>query len=38
MLKKPDAYKGVSQGVEVVEGSGIAAKLAKLVPLAVMKG
>ena len=36
--EKPDAYKDVSQVVEVVERSGIAAKLAKLVPLAVMKG
>ena len=36
--EKPDAYKDVSQVVEVVEKAGIAAKLAKLVPLAVMKG
>ena len=38
MLKKLDAYKDVSQVVEVVEGAGIAAKLAKSIPLAVMKG
>ena len=36
--EKPDAYKDVSQVVEVVEKAGIATKLAKLVPLAVMKG
>ena len=36
--EKPDAYKDVSQVVEVVERAGIAAKLARLVPLAVMKG
>ncbi len=36
--EKPDAYKDVSQVVEVVERAGIATKLAKLVPLGVMKG
>ena len=36
--EKPDAYKDISQVVEVVEKAGIATKLAKLVPLAVMKG
>jgi tRNA-splicing ligase RtcB len=36
--EKPDAYKDVSQVVEVVQKAGIATKLAKLVPLAVMKG
>jgi len=36
--EKPDAYKDVSQVVEVVHGAGIARKVAKLVPLAVMKG
>ncbi|MCY3757318.1 MAG: RtcB family protein, partial [Acidobacteria bacterium] len=36
--EKPDAYKDVSQVVEVVERAGIATRLAKLVPLAVMKG
>jgi tRNA-splicing ligase RtcB len=36
--EKPDAYKDVSRVVDVVEGAGIAAKVAKLVPLGVMKG
>lgn len=36
--EKPDAYKDVSQVVEVVHNAGIAKKVAKLVPLAVMKG
>jgi tRNA-splicing ligase RtcB len=36
--EKPDAYKDVSQVVEVVHGAGIARKVAKLLPLAVMKG
>jgi tRNA-splicing ligase RtcB len=36
--EKPDAYKDVSRVVEVVHGAGIARKVAKLVPLAVMKG
>jgi tRNA-splicing ligase RtcB len=36
--EKPDAYKDVSQVVEVVHGAGIARKVAKLVPVAVMKG
>jgi tRNA-splicing ligase RtcB len=36
--EKPDAYKDVSQVVEVVHGAGIARKVAKLTPLAVMKG
>lgn len=36
--EKPDAYKDVSQVVDVVHGAGIARKVAKLVPLAVMKG
>jgi tRNA-splicing ligase RtcB len=36
--EKPDAYKDVSRVVDVVEGAGIARKVAKLVPLAVMKG
>jgi tRNA-splicing ligase RtcB len=36
--EKPDAYKDVSKVVEVVHGAGIARKVAKLVPLAVMKG
>jgi tRNA-splicing ligase RtcB len=36
--EKPDAYKDVGRVVEVVHGAGIARKVAKLVPLAVMKG
>jgi tRNA-splicing ligase RtcB len=36
--EKPDAYKDVSQVVEVVHNAGIARKVARLVPLAVMKG
>jgi tRNA-splicing ligase RtcB len=34
----PIAYKDVNRVVEVVHGAGIAKKLAKLVPLAVIKG
>ncbi len=36
--EKPDAYKDVNRVVEVVHGAGIARKVAKLLPLAVMKG
>ena len=36
--EKPDAYKDVSRVVDVVHGAGIARKVARLVPLAVMKG
>jgi len=36
--EKPDAYKDVNRVVDVVQGAGIARKVAKLVPLAVMKG
>ncbi len=36
--EKPDAYKDVSQVVDVVHGAGLAKKVAKLVPIAVMKG
>ncbi len=36
--EKPDAYKDVSQVVNVVHGAGIAHKVAKLLPIAVMKG
>ncbi len=36
--EKPDAYKDVSQVVDVVHNAGIAKKVAKLVPIAVMKG
>jgi tRNA-splicing ligase RtcB (3'-phosphate/5'-hydroxy nucleic acid ligase) len=36
--EKPDAYKNVSNVVNVVHRAGIAHKVARLVPLAVMKG
>ena len=36
--EKPDAYKDVNRVVDVVHGAGIARKVARLVPLAVMKG
>lgn len=36
--EKPDAYKDVSRVVDVVHGAGIAKKVAKLMPIAVMKG
>ncbi|MDH4070135.1 MAG: RtcB family protein [Ignavibacteria bacterium] len=36
--EKPDAYKDVSRVVDVVSGAGIAHKVAKLLPRAVMKG
>ncbi|MGA9116485.1 MAG: RtcB family protein [Bacteroidota bacterium] len=36
--EKPDAYKDVDRVVEAVQGAGIARKVARLVPLAVMKG
>ena len=36
--EKPDAYKDVSRVVDVVHSAGIAKKVAKLLPLAVMKG
>jgi tRNA-splicing ligase RtcB len=36
--EKPDAYKDVTRVVDVVQGTGIARKVAKLMPLAVMKG
>jgi tRNA-splicing ligase RtcB len=36
--EKPDAYKDVSQVVEVVHNAGIAKKVAKLVPIGVIKG
>jgi tRNA-splicing ligase RtcB len=36
--EKPDAYKDVSQVVSVMHNAGIARKVAKLTPLAVMKG
>ena len=34
----PDAYKDVSQVVEVVHGVGLALKVARLRPLGVIKG
>ncbi|MDP3286145.1 MAG: RtcB family protein, partial [Desulfobacterales bacterium] len=34
----PEAYKDVSQVVEVVHGAGISRKVAKLRPMAVLKG
>lgn len=36
--EKPEAYKDVSEVVEVMHGSGIASKVAKMIPIAVMKG
>lgn len=36
--EKPDAYKDVSQVVEVVHNAGIAKKVAKMVPVGVIKG
>jgi len=36
--EQPDAYKDVHRVVEVVHGAGIARKVARLIPLAVMKG
>jgi tRNA-splicing ligase RtcB len=36
--EKPDAYKDVTEVVEVVHNAGIARKVARLVPIAVMKG
>jgi len=36
--EKPDAYKDVSQVVDVVHSAGLARKVAKLRPIAVMKG
>jgi tRNA-splicing ligase RtcB len=34
----PEAYKDVADVIEVMHGAGIASKVAKLVPLAVVKG
>ncbi len=36
--EKPDAYKDVSAVVEVVHEAGIAKRVAKLVPVGVIKG
>jgi tRNA-splicing ligase RtcB len=34
----PEAYKDVAEVIEVMHGAGIARKVAKLIPLAVVKG
>jgi tRNA-splicing ligase RtcB len=34
----PGAYKDVNRVVDVVHGAGIALKVARLIPLAVIKG
>jgi tRNA-splicing ligase RtcB len=34
----PEAYKDIDAVVQVVDGAGLARKVAKLRPLAVMKG
>ena len=34
----PDAYKDISQVVNVVHGAGISRKVARLRPIAVVKG
>ncbi|MGD9685710.1 MAG: RtcB family protein, partial [Desulfobacter sp.] len=34
----PSAYKDVDRVIEVVHGAGIAKKVARLIPLAVIKG
>jgi tRNA-splicing ligase RtcB len=34
----PDAYKDVSEVVNVTHGAGISLKVAKLLPLGVVKG
>ena len=34
----PMAYKDVDRVIQVVHGSGIAKKVARLIPLAVIKG
>jgi len=34
----PDAYKDISQVINVVHGAGISKKVAKLKPMAVLKG
>jgi tRNA-splicing ligase RtcB len=38
MEEMPDAYKNISEVVEVVHGAGISRKVAKLRPVAVVKG
>jgi len=34
----PDAYKDISEVIEVVHGAGISSKVARLRPMAVIKG
>ena len=34
----PDAYKSIENVIDVVAGAGLSKKVAKLVPLGVMKG
>jgi len=34
----PEAYKDISQVIDVVHGAGISKKVAKLRPMAVLKG
>ena len=34
----PEAYKNVDEVIEVVHGAGLAAKVARLRPMAVVKG
>jgi tRNA-splicing ligase RtcB len=36
--EKPDAYKDVSAVVEVVHNAGISLRVAKMVPIGVIKG
>lgn len=36
--EKPDAYKDVDEVIDVVHGAGIARKVARMTPLAVIKG
>jgi tRNA-splicing ligase RtcB len=36
--EKPDAYKDVSAVVDVVHNAGISLKVAKMVPVGVIKG
>jgi tRNA-splicing ligase RtcB len=38
MEEIPEAYKDVSQVVDVVDGAGISKKVAQLRPLGVIKG
>jgi tRNA-splicing ligase RtcB len=38
MEEMPEAYKDVSQVVEVVHQAGIASKVARMKPLCVVKG